>query len=165
MLTIGIRVFLDELLQDLVGATDHPVAPAFQVMEALVVLASGGIELFKQSVDRIEILVTHQLADERAVTSFRFVRRVLLVLFQGFAQFVGQRQLGQDIGFERSKTLAHVDQCVKLALDLGFAFFAFVEGIVRINHGGSPLRNAAMITSRGPLVRPGRSMTLAERRI
>jgi hypothetical protein len=55
---------------------------------------------------------------------------------------------------------------MKLAFDLGFAFFSRIEGVVvRINHGGRPQRNAAMITSRGPLVRPGRSMTFTESRI
>jgi hypothetical protein len=55
---------------------------------------------------------------------------------------------------------------MQLAFDLRFAFFSRIEGVVvRINHGGSPQRNAAMITSRGPRVRPGRSMTPAESRI
>jgi hypothetical protein len=55
---------------------------------------------------------------------------------------------------------------MQLAFDLGFAFFSRIEGVVvRINHGGSPQRNAAMITSRGPLVRPGRSKAPAESRI
>lgn len=165
LLAVGFREFLDEFLQDFIVAVDQPVAPAFEAVEAFVVLARGGVELVKQRVDCVDVLVTHQLADERLVTSFRLVRRVALVLFQSRAQLVGQRQLGQGIGLEQGEALAHIDQRLHLALDLGFAFFAVEGGVVRINHGGSPLRIAAMITSRGPLVRPGRRMTCAERRI
>ncbi len=83
---------------------------------------------------------------------------------QRFAQGVGQGQFGHDIGLERCQALAQIDQRIHLALDLSFAF-SLVEGVVvRINHGGSPLINAAMITSRGPLVRPGRSLTPAQSR-
>ncbi|MNR24244.1 hypothetical protein D3C85_1413130 [compost metagenome] len=134
-------------------------------MEPLVVLARGCVELVKKGSDRVDVLVTHQLADERLVTPFGLVRRVALVLFQGRAQFVGQGQFGQDVGLEQCEALAHIDQRLHLALDLGFAFFAVKGGVVRINHGGSPLRIAAMITSRGPLVRSGRRLTRAERRI
>src|SRR3546814_16445686 len=77
---------------------------------------------------------------------------------QGPAQGVGQGQFGQQVRLECCQALAEVNQSMQLAFDLGFAFFTLVEGVVvRINHGGSPQRNAAMITSRGPLVRPGRS--------
>jgi len=165
LLAISFGVLLDKLLQDFVGTVDQPVAPAFQIVETLVVLAGGSVELVKERRDGVDVLVTHQLADERPVTTFGLVCRVLLVLFKRRTQFVGQRQFGQGIGLERGKALAHIDQRLHLALDLGFAFFAIKGGVVRINHGGSPLRIAAMITSRGPLVRPGRSKTLTERRI
>jgi hypothetical protein len=55
---------------------------------------------------------------------------------------------------------------MQLAFDLGFAFFSRIEGVVvRINHGGRPQINAAMITSQGPLVRPARYVNCAESRI
>lgn len=165
LLAISIREFLDEFLQDIVGAIDQSVAPAFKVVETLVVLAGGRVELVKKRSDGVDVLVTHELADERPMASFRLVGGVPLVLFQSGAQFVGQRQFGQDIGLERSEALAHLDQGLHFALYLSFAFFAVKGGVVRINHGGSPLRIAAMITSRGPLVRSGRRLTRAERRI
>ena len=88
------------------------------------------------------------------------------VIGQGPAHGVGQRQFCQQVRLECCKALAKVNQSMQLAFDLRFAFFSRIEGVVvRINHGGSPQRNAAMITSRGPLVRPGRSMAPAESRI
>jgi len=115
--------------------------------------------LIEQLQDRISVLVAHQPANEQDVPLARDVRGVLWRVGQGTAQTVGQGQLGQYIGLECGQALTEVNQRVQLAFDLRFAF-SLVEGVVvRINHGGSPLINAAMITSRGPLVRPGRSLT------
>ncbi len=166
LLAIGVRVLDDEFLQHGVIARDQAVTPAFQIMETLVVLASGGIELIEQSQNRVSVLVAHQFADELQMPFTRDVRGVLGRIGQCPAQSVGQRQLGDQIRLECGQALAEVNQRMQLAFDLRFAFFSRIEGVVvRINHGGSPQRNAAMITSRGPLVRPGRSMTPAESRI
>lgn len=166
LLTIGLRVVDNELLQDAVVACDQAIAPAFQAMEAFVVLASGGIELIEQNQNRVSVLIAHQFADELEMPFTRDVRGVLGRIGQGPAQSVGQRQFAKQVRLERCKALAEVNQSMQLAFDLGFAFFSRIEGVVvRINHGGSPQRNAAMITSRGPLVRPGRSMTVTESRI
>ncbi len=166
LLAIGVRVLDDEFLQHGVIARDQAVTPAFQIMETLVVLASGGIELIEQSQNRISVLVAHQFADELQMPFTRDVRGVLGRIGQCPAQSVGQRQFGDQIRLECGQALAEVNQRMQLAFDLRFAFFSRIEGVVvRINHGGSPQRNAAMITSRGPLVRPGRSMTPAESRI
>ncbi len=166
LLAIGVRVLDDEFLQHGVIARDQAVTPAFQIMETLVVLASGGIELIEQSQNRVSVLVAHQFADELQMPFTRDVRGVLGRIGQCPAQSVGQRQFGDQIRLECGQALAEVNQRMQLAFDLRFAFFSRIEGVVvRINHGGSPQRNAAMITSRGPLVRPGRSMTPAESRI
>ena len=166
LLAIGVRVFDDEFLQHGVIARDKAVTPAFQIMETLVVLASGGIELIEQSQNRVSVLVAHQFADELQMPFTRDVRGVLGRIGQCPAQSVGQRQFGDQIRLECGQALAEVNQRMQLAFDLRFAFFSRIEGVVvRINHGGSPQRNANMITSRGPLVRPGRSMTPAESRI
>lgn len=166
LLAIGVRVLDDEFFQHGVIARDQAVTPAFQIMETLVVLASGGIELIEQSQNRVSVLVAHQFADELQMPFTRDVRGVLGRIGQCPAQSVGQRQFGDQIRLECGQALAEVNQRMQLAFDLRFAFFSRIEGVVvRINHGGSPQRNAAMITSRGPLVRPGRSMTPAESRI
>ena len=166
LLAIGVRVLHDELFQYRVIAGNQAVAPAFQIMETFVVLASGGIELIEQNQNRVNVLIAHQFADELKVPFTRDIRGVLGRISQGPAQGVGQWQFVEQIGLERCKALAEVNQSMQLAFDLGFAFFSRIEGVVvRINHGGSPQRNAAMITSRGPLVRPGRSMTVTESRI
>jgi hypothetical protein len=44
---------------------------------------------------------------------------------------------------------------MQLSFDLGFAFLSVEGVVVRINHGGRPQINAAMITSQDPIVRPG----------
>ena len=166
LLAIGVRVLDDEFLQHGVIARDQAVTPAFQVMETLVVLASGGIELIEQNQNRVSVLIAHQFADELQMPFTRDVRGVLGRIGQCPAQSVGQGQFGDQIRLECGQALAEVNQRMQLAFDLRFAFFSRIEGVVvRINHGGSPQRNAAMITSRGPLVRPGRSMTPAESRI
>jgi len=166
LLTIGLRVIDDELLQDGVVACDQAIAPAFQAVETFVVLPGGGIELIEQGENGASVLIAHQLADKLKVPFTRDVRGVLGRIGQSPAQSVGQRQFCQQVRLECCKALAEVNQSMQLAFDLGFAFFSRIEGVVvRINHGGRPQRNAAMITSRGPLVRPGRSMTVTESRI
>ncbi|MCY1454974.1 hypothetical protein D9M71_720750 [compost metagenome] len=122
--------------------------------------------MVKQYQNGVGVLIAHQLADELDVPFTRDIRGVLGCIGQGPAQGVGQRQLGDQVRLECGKALAKVNQSVELAFDLGFAFFALVEGVVvRINHGGSPLINAAMITSQGPLVRPSRRLNPAQSRI
>ncbi|MNF01252.1 hypothetical protein D3C80_2002210 [compost metagenome] len=76
---------------------------------------------------------------------------------QCLAQHVGKREAVQYIGLERGQALTEVLQGVQLAFDLRLALL-FEERIVVVifSHGGGPEENAAMITSRGPLVRPGR---------
>ncbi len=166
LLAIGVRVFGDEFLQHGVVACNQAVTPAFEIVETLVVLTSRGIELIEQRENRVSVLIAHQLADELQVPFARDVRGVLRRIGQRPAQRVGQWQFCLQVGLECCKALAKVNQSMQLAFDLRFAFFSRIEGVVvRINHGGSPQRNAAMITSRGPLVRPGRSMTPAESRI
>ena len=165
VLPIGVGVFAEEGLQHRVGPGDQAVAPAFQVVEALVVLARRGVKLVQQLQDGVSVLIAHQLADELNVPFARDVRRVLGRIGQGLAQRIGERQLVERVGFEGRQALAQIHQRMQLALDLSFAF-SLVEGVVvRINHGGSPKIIAAMITSRGPLVRPGRRLTRAEHRI
>lgn len=166
LLAIGVRVLDDEFLQHGIVTGDQAVTPAFEVVETLVVLTGGGIELIEQDQNRVSVLIAHQFADELQVPFTRDVRGVLRRISQGPAQSVGQWQFCLQVGLECCKALAKVNQSMQLAFDLRFAFFSRIEGVVvRINHGGSPQRNAAMITSRGPLVRPGRSMTPAESRI
>ncbi len=166
LLAIGVRVLDDEFFQHGIVARDQAIAPAFQVMETLVVLASGGIELIEQGQNRVSVLVAHQFADELQMPFPRDIRGVLGRIGQGPAHGVGQWQFCDQVRLECCKALAKVNQSMQLAFDLRFAFFSRIEGVVvRINHGGSPQRNAAMITSRGPLVRPGRSMAPAESRI
>ena len=135
-------------------------------MEAFVVLTGGGIELIEQNQNGGSVLIAHQFADELKVPFTRDIRGVLGCVRKSPAHFVGQWQFCNQVFLERCKALAKVNQSMQLAFDLGFAFFSRIEGVVvRINHGGSPQRNAAMITSRGPLVRPGRSKAPAESRI
>ena len=165
LLAVRVRVVDDEFFQYGIVAGDQAIAPTFQVMEAFVVLASGGIELIEQNQNCVSVLIAHQFADELQVPFTRDVRGVLGRIGQGPAQGVGQRQFCQQVRLERCKALAEVNQSMQLAFDLGFAFLPIEGVVVRINHGGSPQRNAAMITSRGPLVRPGRSMTVTESRI
>lgn len=166
LLAIGVGVLDDEFFQYGIVARNQAITPALQVMEALVVLASGGIELIEQNQNGVCVLIAHQFADELKVPFTRDVRGVLGRIGQGPAQGVGQGQFCQQVRLECCKALAEVNQSMQLAFDLGFAFFSRIEGVVvRINHGGRPQRNAAMITSRGPLVRPGRSMTVTESRI
>ncbi len=166
LLAIGVRVFDDEFFQNGIVTGNQAIPPALQVMEALVVLASGGIELIEQNQNGVSVLIAHQFADELEMPLTRDVCGVLGRIGQGPAQSVGQGQFVEQVRLERCKALAEVNQSMQLAFDLGFAFFSRIEGVVvRINHGGSPQRNAAMITSRGPLVRPGRSMTVTESRI
>ncbi len=166
LLAIGVRIFDDELLQHGIVARDQAITPAFEVMETLVVLTSRSIELIEQRENRVSVLIAHQFADELQMPFTRDVRGVLGCIGQSPAQSVGQRQFGDQVRLECCQALAEVNQSMQLAFDLRFAFFSRIEGVVvRINHGGSPQRNAAMITSRGPLVRPGRSMTPAESRI
>jgi hypothetical protein len=165
LLAVRVRVVQYEFLQHRVIARDQAVTPTFQVVEAFVVLASGGIELIEQGQNRVSVLIAHQLADEHDVPFTRDIRGVLGCIRQSPAHFVGQRQFCNQVRLERCKALAEVNQSMQLAFDLGFAFLPIEGVVVRINHGGSPQRNAAMITSRGPLVRPGRSMALTESRI
>lgn len=166
LLAIRVRVFDDEFFQYRVVAGDQSIAPALQVMETFVVLASGGIKLVEQNQNGVNVLIAHQFADELKVPFTRDIRGVLGRIGQSPAQCVGQGQFCQQVRLECCKALAEVNQSMQLAFNLGFAFFSRIEGvIVRINHGGRPQRNAAMITSRGPLVRPGRSMTVTESRI
>ena len=166
LLTISFRVVEHELLQDCIVARDQAIAPAFQTMETFVVLPGGGIELIEQSQNGVSVLIAHQFADEHEMPFTRDIRGVLGRIGQGPAHSVGQWQFCQQVRLERCKALAEVNQSMQLAFNLGFAFFSRIEGVVvRINHGGRPQRNAAMITSRGPLVRPGRSKAPAESRI
>ncbi len=166
LLAIGVGVVDDEFFQNGIVTGYQAITPALQVMEALVVLASGGIELIEQNQNGVSVLIAHQFADELKVPFTRDVRGVLGRIGQGPAQGVGQGQFCQQVRLECCEALAEVNQSMQLAFDLGFAFFSRIEGVVvRINHGGRPQRNAAMITSRGPLVRPGRSMTVTESRI
>ena len=99
-----------------------------------------------------------------------WVYRVTVAL-SGFAlalvvAYIVLVQDNRSVQSEANRRQQFINQSMQLTFNLGFAFFSPVEGVVvRINHGGSPQRNAAMITSRGPLVRPGRSMTVTESRI
>ena len=165
LLAVRVRVVHHEFLQHRVIARDQAVTPTFQVMEAFVVLASGGIELIEQGQNCVSVLIAHQLADKHDVPFTRDIRGVLGCILQSPTHFVGQRQFCNQVRLERCKALAEVNQSMQLAFDLGFAFLPIEGVVVRINHGGSPQRNAAMITSRGPLVRPGRSKAPAESRI
>lgn len=166
LLTISLRVVEHELLQDRIVARDQAIAPAFQAMETFVVLPGGGIELIEQRENGVSVLIAHQFADEHEVPFTRDIRGVLGRIAQSPAQSVGQWQFCQQVRLERCKAFAEVNQSMQLAFNLGFAFFSRIEGVVvRINHGGRPQRNAAMITSRGPLVRPGRSKAYTESRI
>lgn len=166
LLAVGVRVIDDEFLQYGIVTGDQAVTPAFEVVETLVVLTGRGVELIEQGENRVSVLIAHQFADELQVPFTRDVRGVLGRIGQSPAQSVGQWKFCLQVGLERCKALAKVNQSMQLAFDLGFAFFSRIEGVVvRINHGGSPQRNAAMITSRGPLVRPGRSKAPAESRI
>ncbi len=122
--------------------------------------------MIEQDQNGVSVLIAHQFADELEVPFTRDVRRVLGRIGQGPAQSVGQGQFCQQVRLECRKAFAKVNQSMQLAFDLGFAFSPVSrESSSRINHGGRPQRNAAMITSRGPLVRPGRSMTYSESRI
>lgn len=166
LLAIGVRIFADEFFQNGIVTGNQAIAPAFKVVEAFVVLASGGIELIEQNQNGVSVLIAHQFADELQVPFTRDVRNVLGRIGQGPAQGVGQGQFCQQVRLECREALAEVNQSMQLAFDLGFAFFSRIEGVVvRINHGGRPQENAAMITSRGPLVRPGRSKAFTESRI
>lgn len=166
LLAVRVRVVEDEFFQNGIVAGDQTIAPALQVMEAFVVLAGGGIELIEQNQNGGSVLIAHQFADELKMPFTRDVRGVLGRIGQSPTHSVGQGQFCQQVRLECCKALAKVNQSMQLAFDLGFAFFSRIEGVVvRINHGGRPQRNAAMITSRGPLVRPGRSMTVTESRI
>ncbi len=166
LLAVGVRVLDDEFLQHGIVAADQAITPALEIVETLVVLTGGGIELIEQQQDRRRVLVAHQFADELQVAFTRDIRGVLRRIGQRPTHGVGQWQFCQQIRLECCQALAKVNQSMQLAFDLGFAFFSRIEGVVvRINHGGSPQRNAAMITSRGPLVRPGRQKTPAESRI
>ncbi len=166
LLAVGVRVLDDEFLQHGIVTGDQAVTPAFEVVEPLVVLTGRGIELIEQLKDRGGVLIAHEFADELQMPFTCNVRNVFGRIGQSPAQGVGQWQFGQPVRLECRKALAKVNQSMQLAFDLGFAFFSRIEGVVvRINHGGSPQRNAAMITSRGPLVRPGRSKAPAESRI
>ncbi len=165
LLTIRIGIVGDELFQHIVGACDQAIAPAFEIVEAFVVLPGGGVELVQQHQDGVSVLVAHQSADELDMPFTRDIRGVLRRFGQGTAQAVGQWQFCHQVRLECCQALAEINQSMQLAFDLGFAFLPIEGVVVRINHGGSPQRNAAMITSRGPLVRPGRSKTLTESRI
>ena len=166
LLAIGVRVLDDEFLQHGIVTGDQAVTPAFEIVETLVVLTGRGIELIEQGQNGVSVLIAHQFADELQVPFTRDIRGVLGRIGQCSTQGVGQRQFCLQVGLECCKALAQVNQSMQLAFDLRFAFFSRIEGVVvRINHGGRPQRNAAMITSRGPLVRPGRSKAPAESRI
>jgi len=166
LLAIRVRVVDDELFQHGIVTSYQAITPALQVMEAFVVLTGGGIELIEQDQNGVSVLIAHQFANELKVPFTRDIRGVLGRIGQGPTHTVGQRQFCQQVRLECCKALAKVNQSMQLAFNLGFAFFSRIEGVVvRINHGGRPQRNAAMITSRGPLVRPGRSMTFTESRI
>ncbi|MCY1523268.1 hypothetical protein D9M68_581590 [compost metagenome] len=155
VLAVGVRVVDDEALQGAVAAFDQAVAPALQGVEALVVLAGGAVELVDQGDDGLDILLAHELADVLEVPFAGNVRLVLRRFRQGPLQGVGQRQLGQHVGLEGGQALAEVLQGMQLALDLGFALLSGEVVVEEFRHGGGPMGNAAMITSRGRLVRPG----------
>ncbi len=71
VLNISVRVELDEALQRAVALGDQAVAPAFESVETLVVLAGGAVHLVEHGNDRVDILFTHQLADELDVAFAR----------------------------------------------------------------------------------------------
>ncbi|WP_227650814.1 hypothetical protein, partial [Klebsiella pneumoniae] len=57
-------------------------------------------------------------------------------------------------------------QGMQLAFDLRLALlFELRVVVVKFSHGGGPVENAAMKTSQGPLVRPGRVGGHVNRRV
>ena len=91
-------------------------------METFVVLAARAVDLFEQGMDGIDVLIAHQLADERHMAFASTMSSVLVGFGQCPAQLVGQGQASQGIGLERGEALSELDQRMQLALDLGFAF-------------------------------------------
>src|SRR5690349_11032198 len=77
LLAVRVRVVDDEFFQNGIVAGDQTIAPALQVMEAFVVLTSGGIELIEQNQNGGSVLIAHQFADELKVPFTRDVRGVL----------------------------------------------------------------------------------------
>ena len=76
VLTVSFRIFGDEGFEGLVVARNQAVSPAFQSVEALVVLAGRGIELINQGENGVDILITHQLADVLQMAFARDMRGV-----------------------------------------------------------------------------------------
>jgi hypothetical protein len=129
LLAVRGRVVQHEFLQHRVIARDQAVTPTFQVMEAFVVLASGGIGLIEQGQNGVSVLIAHEFADKHDVPFTRDIRGVLGRIRQGPAHFVGQWQFCNQILLERCKALAEVNQSMQLTFDLGFAFLP-IEGVV-----------------------------------
>jgi hypothetical protein len=114
LLAIGVRVVDDEFFQNGIVTGYQAITPALQVMEALVVLASGGIELIEQNQNGVSVLIAHQFADELKVPFTRDVRGVLGRIGQGPAQGVGQGQFCQQVRLECCEALAEVNQSMQL---------------------------------------------------
>lgn len=71
VLDVSLGVELDEAFQRAVAFGDQAVTPAFEGMEAFVVLAGGAVHLVEHGADRVDILFAHQLADELDVAFAR----------------------------------------------------------------------------------------------
>lgn len=157
MLGIGIGVLTDKVVQHFIAARQQQVAPALKGMESLVVLTGRGVQLVDQRGNRLDVGGTHQFADVLDMAFARDVRLVFRRIVQRLAQSIAERQLGQQLRLEGGQALAQILQRLQLALDLGFALLAREVIVIHFRHGAGPVGNAAMITSQGRLVRPGRA--------
>ncbi len=157
VLGIGVRVLVDKVVQRFIAAGQQQVAPALKGVEAFIVLARRGVQLVDQRGNRLDIGGTHQFADVLDMAFARDVRLVFRRIVQRLAQRIAERQLGQQLRLEGGQALAQILQRLQLALDLGFALLAREVIVIHFRHGAGPVGNAAMITSQGRLVRPGRA--------
>ncbi|MNQ17072.1 hypothetical protein D3C85_300820 [compost metagenome] len=146
VLPVCCRIVANKGFQGVVGAVDKTITPAFQAMKALVVLTGRSIELVEQGKNRFDVLVAHQPADKLHMAFFRRIGCMFGRLFEGAAQFVGQRQFIEQVGLQGGQALTQVLQGMQLAFDLGFTLLAG-EVIKIFRHGGGPMENAAMIAA------------------
>lgn len=165
LLAIGVRILDDEFFQHGIVARDQAITPAFEIVETLVVLASGGIKLIEQGQNRVSVLIAHQFADELQVPFTRDVRGVLGRIGQSPAHSVGQRQFCDQVWLECCQALAEVNQSMQLAFDLRFAFSPVSRSRRKNQPWWQSAKKRRHDNQSGPLVRPGRSMTPAESRI
>ena len=85
VLDVSIGIKLDEAFKRTVAFADQAVAPALKGMEALVVFAGGAVHLVEHSDDRLDVLFTHQLADELDMAFARGVGSVFRRFGEGAA--------------------------------------------------------------------------------